>query len=106
MAKIETTTVAFELGDEELAAIAPTGGRRVKPSVYLEEVRAAIGTDKAFGIPVPADVKGTYIVSQLHKAAKELNLKLKVWNRSDAAKPFVGYKVVTEPATADAPIAE
>lgn len=105
----KSTTTAFELSDDQLALIAPSGGRKVKPSIYLEDVRNAIGTDKAFGILVPEGQKGTQVVSQLHKAAKELNIKVKVWNRSDASPAFVGYKVVgaaETPVTEEVPASE
>lgn len=105
-AKPEAPKLAtFELGDEEKALIAPKGGRVAKPSVYLAEVRAAIESGKAMGIPVTATVKGAWILGQLRKAAKELSteaqpVKLKMWNREDATpRPFVGFQVVTDGET-------
>lgn len=94
----ETASLStFELGDEELAMIAPKGGRVAKPSVYLDEVRDAVKTGRAVGIPTSATVKGAYILGQLRKAEKELGVKLKKWNREDATpRGFVGFQVVTE----------
>jgi hypothetical protein len=92
---VSTAPVAFELDDSQLSAIRPNAGRKATPSIYLAEVTSAIGTDKAFGIAVPADVKASYIVSELHKAAATLGVKIKVWNRAAITEtnPFVGFKI-------------
>jgi hypothetical protein len=91
--------MAFELDEAHLATIASTGGRKATPSTLLAEVQAAIGTDKAFGIAVVEGVKPTSIVSELHKAAVALGVKVKVWNRAatESVPPFVGFKVKPEP---------
>lgn len=109
MAKVETPVVeasplaTFELDDSALKAIARKGGREAAPALYLEEVRAAIGTEKAFGIPVPDGVKGTKITAELRKAAKSLGVHVRLWDRSGAKTPegstaFVGFKVIDKPA--------
>jgi len=93
----------FELDDTALKAIARKGGREAAPALYLEEVKAAIGKDKAFGIPVPEGVKGTKITAELRKAAKSLGVHVRLWDRSgtktpEGAAPFVGFKVIDKPA--------
>ena len=92
----------FELDDTALNSIKRKGGREAAPALYLEEVRAAIGQDKAFGIPVPEGVKGTKITAELRKAAKSLGVHVRLWDRSGAkapegGAPFVGFKVIDKP---------
>jgi hypothetical protein len=98
-----TDTGAFILSDVELKAVARKGGREAAPSLYLEEVRGQIGSDKAMGIPVAADTKGTKVMSELRKAAKQLGVHVRIWDRSgdkapEGTKPFVGFKVIDKPA--------
>lgn len=100
----------FELDDKALSSIKRKGGREAAPAKYLEEVRAAIGKDKAFGIPVPEGTKGTKITAELRKAAKSLNVHVRLWDRSgekapEGTAPFVGFKVIDKP-DGEAPAAE
>jgi hypothetical protein len=92
----------FELDAEHLDALVSKRNRAAKPSLYLAEVQGAIKKpDTAFGIAVPEGTKGSKIVSELHKGAAQLGVKLKVWNRESASKPFVGFKV--KPVDAETP---
>lgn len=91
--------------------VAPRSGRPKKQSIFFEQIGAAIGTDEAFKIDIPENMKPTTIVSELHKAAKEHSVRLKVWKRdtiteADAAlgvKPFVGFQVMAKELPAAAP---
>jgi len=92
--------------------VAPRSGRPKKQSIFFAEIGAAIGTDEAYKIDIPEGMKAATIVSELHKAAKEHSVRLKVWKRDviseeDAAlgvKPFVGFQVMAKelPATGTA----
>ena len=82
----------FKLDDSQLALIG-TRVRIAKVSEFHEEVKAAIGTEETYGIAIPEGGKASKIVSELHKAAKALNIKIKVWNRETAPTPFVGFSI-------------
>lgn len=115
MAKVTAPTVAaFELDAEQVAALKPKKGREAAPSPYIAEVQAAIdnGGAKALGIMIPEGVKGSKVVSDLTKAAKQLDVKLKIQNREDKGG-FVAFTYVphpgngaTEDETATTPDAE
>lgn len=99
-----TTTTAFKLTDEFTSALTTKRNRAVKPSLYLSEVQGAIDVpDDAYGILVPEGTKGSKIVSELHKAAAQLGVKLKVWNRETNSPAFVGFKV--KPVEVESPTA-
>lgn len=94
---------AVEKMDElHRAIVAPRSGRPKKKSIFYAEIGSAIGTDEAFKIDIPEGMKPATIVSELHKAAKEHSVRLKVWKRDvltqeqiDAGvKPFVGFQVM------------
>ena len=109
-AETVTAPAPFILSDVELKAVARKGGREAAPSLYLEEVRGQIGSDKAMGIPVPATEKGTKVMAELRKAAKQLGVHVRIWDRSGdkaaaGTQPFVGFKVIDKPAD-PAPVAE
>ena len=70
-----------------------TRARIAKESIYHDEVGGALGTDESFAIDVPENVKGSKIVSELHKAAAEHGVKIKVWNREGETPPFVGFQI-------------
>ncbi len=82
----------FKLDDSQLALIG-TRVRVAKVSEFYEEVKAAIGTSETYGIAIPEGTKASKIVSELHKAATALGIKIKVWNRETAATPFVGFSI-------------
>ena len=98
-----------EMTEQHKAIIAPKVGRAAKPSILLEQVRAAIGTNKTYEIDIPEGMKPATLISELKKAEKELKIKLKIWNRSKLAgelgvAPFVGFVVVdTVPVVAIQP---
>lgn len=85
---------------EHRQVVAPKVGRKPAPSIFLEEVRAAIGTGEAFEIDIPEGVKPATIVSELKKAGKQLGgVHVKIWNRSkqeegSGVAPFIGFTVV------------
>jgi hypothetical protein len=93
---------AFELDGDALAKIRPKIERKPVDSLYLEEVRAAIGVDKAYGIQVPAGTKPATIINQLRKAGKQLSVHVRIFDRS-ADLGWVGFKVTVKEAT---PVAE
>lgn len=100
---------AFELTAEQEAVLHPRKGKVPEPSKYLTEAKHAVETGKTLGIAVPENVKGSAIVRELNKAAKELNVKFKIQNREDKGG-FVAFTYVkpvpatdpAEPATASA----
>lgn len=112
MAKAEATKEAvkaevFDLGEEHLVSIAKAG-RKVTPSRFLADVEKAEGTGKAFGIKLNGE-KNTTIVSELRRAAKQRDVKIRIWDRTtgaDAAEPFIAFKVVDAPPVDSAEAAE
>lgn len=100
---------AVEKMDElHRAIVAPRSGRPKRVSIFHEHIRDAIGTDEAFKIDIPEGMKPATIVSELHKAAKEHSVRLKVWKRDTltpeqveaGVKPFVGFQVMEKVAPA------
>jgi hypothetical protein len=118
MAKVEAPQVTeeetpapapFILEGTALDAIKKKGGREAAPSLYLEEVRGQIGSDKAMGIPVTGDMRGTKVMSELRKAAKQLDVHIRIWDRSgknvvEGTQAFVGFKVLDKPAKSVDPV--
>jgi len=91
-------TIAFELAPEQEAALHPKKGRAAAPAPYLAEVQQAVdnGGTKALGIRIPDGVKGSKVVNDLTKSAKELGVKLKIQNREDKGG-FVAFTYVPKP---------
>lgn len=97
---VETPAEAesFELDAELLEVIKPSSGRKPVDSIYLPDVKLAIESGKARGVKIPADRKGTQVVSELHKAAKQLGIKVQTWNKESDERRFVAFRVKTAPA--------
>jgi hypothetical protein len=99
-----------KMDDTHRAIVAPKVGRKKVPSIFREEVAAAIETGEAYQIEIPEGFKPATILSELDKAAKELGVKLKKWKREETAltdadkeagvKPFVGFQVIAQLAEA------
>lgn len=83
----------FELEGEALTEIA-NRGRKAKPSRFIPNVEKAHETGKAFGIPIKEGEKATTIVSQLRTAGDQLKLKLRIMDKSQEPKPYIGFKVI------------
>lgn len=96
----------FELDEAEAVKIRRKGGKTVIPSLFDAQVKASVGapSDKVFALPTTAEMDGKRIVAELRKAAKQNDLKLRIWDRSDAEKypgekHYVAFKHI--PAVAD-----
>lgn len=88
------------LSADQVASLNTRPGRKVAPSIYAAEVKTALDKGGVFAVPVEAGDKVARIKSELHKAARELGVKLKVWDRSTLAEsPFIGFTVKTEEAS-------
>ncbi len=103
-------SASFKLAPEQVAVLVKVTPRREPtPSIYLEDVKtAAKEPDVGFGIAVtknagtgevdPKSVRK--IISELQKAAKQIGVKVRVFDRTkpDARipEPFVGFKVVVQ----------
>jgi len=106
MAKIETPAEApaadvFELTEDQLVSIAKRG-RKETPSKYVADIEKAKAAGKPFGVAVPADGKATTVISELRRGAKQLGVKVRIFDRSTEAKPYIGFQVVEVDAAADA----
>lgn len=93
----EPAIESFELDDELLELVKPSSGRKPVPSIYLDDVRLAAETGKNRGIKVPEDGKGTKIVAELHKAAKQLGVKIQTQNKEQTPQRFVSFRVKEVP---------
>lgn len=92
----------FILDDDELAVLRGRQGRKASPSVYLDQVSAALKTGDTMGVQLTDTLSASWVGAQLRKAAKQLEIdskRIKVYNREDvrtAAHPhgFVAFKVM------------
>lgn len=91
---------AFELTPEQEAVLHPRKGKVAEPSKYLTEAKHAVETGKTLGIKVPEGTKGSAIVRELNKAAKELGVKFKIQNREDKGG-FVAFTHVKMPVAVE-----
>jgi hypothetical protein len=97
---------SFELDEAQLVAIKPASGRKATDSIFLPDVKLAQESGKARGVAIPEGKKGTQVVSELHKATKQLGIKVQTWNKETAVPPFVAFRVKAVAAPAETPAAE
>lgn len=81
-------------------------GPKAKPSIFEDHVRqAAENIGKAYITPITDDLTDRYIVNQLHKAGKALNVKVQTRVFEYKGRPAVKFRVVEprEETSAESP---
>jgi hypothetical protein len=93
-----TAPQVFTLTDEMKASITRKSTREAQPSIFLDAITEAIADGEVKYTPITPEFTVSRIIGNLEKGQKALNVKLRIWDRHDAAPtPFVAFQVKTAP---------
>lgn len=96
----------FSLSDEDLGLITRKSTREAKPSILLAQVQQSVEDGERKGVRITPEFTPSIIINNLNKAQAALGIKLRVWNRADAAIPFIAFQVKTVKEETAAPAAK